>query len=162
MSAPKVCIVGSLRFYTKMIIISGALSRRGILVLLPKPGRFRSPANPGRYTSYYGLVSTEEKVKEDTERVEEHLQKIKDSDLVLLVNPGGYFGFHTLGEIYVAHEHRKPIYALTPIPEEAPPVVAGWIERILSPEEFVALLEDRFMNKIAGGKRISRSARALS
>ncbi len=154
-----VCIIGSLRFYKKMLAISDLLTKYGITPLLPMPGKYRSPTNPGEYASFYHSISLEEKVRDDTDRVEEHLEKVKNCDIVYLVNPSGYFGDHTLGEIYVAHENGKPIYALEPINGDSPFVIAGWIKETLLPPQLLSLLICSAENTIAE-EGTSRTAKA--
>jgi hypothetical protein len=141
-----VCIIGSLRFFDRMRLISSLLVANGIAVFLPKPGKYRSTANPGEYASFYSRLPLEEKQKEDTRRVEAHLEKIRRTDVVYLVNPGGYVGDHTLGEIYEAHHDCKPIYALEPISRESVPAIASWVKEIVSPYELISLLAESCMS----------------
>lgn len=128
----RICLIGSLRFYRKMLDISNLLTNKGAIVYIPFPGKYRSLRNPGEYCDNYTQIQPAEKAKDDLERVEAHISRIRESDVVLLIDPEGYIGYHTLGEIYVAHENNKPIFAFEPVCESAPQVVNAWIRRTVS------------------------------
>jgi hypothetical protein len=115
-----------------------SLAKSDTVCLLPTPGKYRNPEKPGEYAEYYNSVPWSEKIKEDSERVEAHLMKIREADVIYLVNPGGYVGSHTVGEIYAAHERGKPIYALERICSSSPPTINTWVE-VLSPDNFFSL-----------------------
>jgi len=137
---PKVCIIGSLRFYRLMLDVSALLTEKEIPCFLPVPGRYRLPENPGKYVDFYRFVPLKEKIAEENKRVEAHLEKGRNTNIFYLVCPGGYVGTHTIGEIYCAHNDGKPIYASDFIRKEKHLSLVPWIEDVLSPEDFVALL----------------------
>jgi len=73
-------------------------------------------------------VGTPEKVashKEQHELIRNYYEKIKEYDVVLVVNPEakgipGYIGANTFLEMGFAHVLHKPIYTLNPLPKESP------------------------------------------
>ncbi|MGN8026735.1 hypothetical protein [Microbacterium sp. 22242] len=86
-----VCICGSIRFLHEMRAAQSELTFAGIIVL--------APAEAGE------AVSAEQKALLD----ELHLRKIDMADRVLVVNPGGYIGESTRGEIAYARAAGKPV-----------------------------------------------------
>jgi hypothetical protein len=135
-----VCIIGSLRHYDKMLKIAKIFIANGMKVSLPIPGKYRDAKNPGKYVSNYRFVPPEEKIKEEGIRVFSHFEKIRRSDIVYIVNPGGYVGFNTAVEICCAYENKKPIYALDVIRDARSLFLMNFVQKVLSPEELVSLV----------------------
>lgn len=135
----RVCIIGSLKFYKRMLDISSMLARNGTPFSIPMPGKYRDPKYPGKYISTYPSVPFAEKLKEEGRRVFAYLERVKRSDLIYLVNPGGYVGLNTAVEISCAFENKKPIYALDMIREAASLFLMKFINGLISPEELVDL-----------------------
>ena len=135
-----VCIIGSLKSYNKILDISKMLAKNGIPFCIPKPGKYRDPKNPGKYISTYPAVPFAEKLNEDGKRVLAYLERVRRSDLIYLVNPGGYVGLNTAVEISCAYENKKPIYALSMIREGPRLFLMEFINRVISPVDLVHLL----------------------
>lgn len=80
------------------------------------------PVLPPKMLSYDHQVSDVELAKIKSAYFINHLDKIKDSDAILVLNPrrksiDGYIGGNTLCEMAVAFGHRKKIFVLYPLPE---------------------------------------------
>ena len=86
-----VCICGSTRFRDEMRAANRELTFAGVIVVAP--GEADEP------------VTDEQKIALDAL----HLRKIDLADRVLVVNPGGYVGESTRGEIAYARAHGKPV-----------------------------------------------------
>ncbi len=100
-TAPKViCLCGSTRFTSEMMVVSWEFSKQGFIVLswnaLPD-GYFKDGMN--------GAES--EGVKEQIDEL--HKRKIDLSDDVFVLNIGGYIGESTRSEIDYAILHDKPV-----------------------------------------------------
>lgn len=107
-----ICICGSLSHFEKSLEIKKELEKKGFTVLWP-----------------YGM----ERLSMDIEHEKTpdvhgkaiiiHWEKIKESDVVLIVNEekysiDNYIGGNTLMEMGFAFVLEKPIYLLNPIPKE--------------------------------------------
>jgi hypothetical protein len=66
------------------------------------------------------------------------LEKIEETDVVYVVNPGGYIGRSVCVDIGYAYAKNKPIYVMHPI--EDPPVMK-LVNSVLSFEELIDLLK---------------------
>ena len=99
----KVCISGSLRFEENIKKVGEALAANGVECLLPTMGLAQETITPQ-------IVSN---------LVFEHFEKINAADIVLVVNPGGYFGNSVKTEIgYAKGAGKKVIFlAATGQPE---------------------------------------------
>lgn len=86
-----VCICGSVRFVVEMRAANRALTLAGAIVVLP--------GEVGE------VISEEQKTALDAL----HRHKIDLADRVLIVNPGGYIGDSTRGEIAYAEAAGKPV-----------------------------------------------------
>lgn len=87
-----VCICGSMRFAEEMTAANRDLTLAGVIVL--------APGEVGAAT-----ITPEQKAVLDAV----HRRKIDLADRVLVVNPGGYVGESTRGEIAYATESGKPV-----------------------------------------------------
>ncbi len=108
-----VCLCGSTRFYDEFRKANLALTLRGEIVLSIGCD-FRSDAD----------LQAVNELGEDAEATKAHLdelhkRKIDLADYVLVLNPGGYVGDSTRGEIGYAVAHGKPILSLQPLNELA-------------------------------------------
>lgn len=70
---------------------------------------------------------------------EKQLEALRDSDLVYVVNPGGYLGPSATLEVGYAHRAGTPVFT-----SEAPfePAVAAVISGVVTPGEALALAEN--------------------
>ena len=95
-----ICICGSTRFTSEMMIVSWEFSKQGHIVLswnvLPD-GYFEDGVNGAEA----------EGVKEQIDEL--HKRKIDLSDEVFVLNIGGYIGQSTRSEINYALGHSKPV-----------------------------------------------------
>jgi len=135
-----ICIVGSLRFYALMLDVHKVFENAGISCSVPTPGKFRNPKDPGEYINGYSRVPFREKVEEERKRVDDYLKRVRLSDTIYIVNPDGYVGLNTVGEIYCAHENKKLIYALEPFHEDHDLFLRGFVEDFLPPKDLVKVL----------------------
>ena len=135
-----VCVIGSLRFYDKMLEIAKLLADRGIPALIPTPGKYRKNGDPGHYINAYNRIPFEEKVSEEGRRVKAHLEKIRASDIVYIANPGGYVGFNTAVEICFAYANGKHVYAMEAIRERDNLFLMSFVDRILPIEDLTTLI----------------------
>ena len=99
-----VCICGSTRFRDEIIEANRQLTLAGIIVLAPAV--FQHSGDP---------------VTEDQKQIldELHLRKIDLADAVLVVDPGGYIGESTSGEIRYAQSSGKPVFRLSAVSSDA-------------------------------------------
>lgn len=89
-----VCICGSLRFSAQMRAANRDLTLAGAIVVAPaEPGEPAEAVTDEQRTALGAL----------------HLRKIDLADRVLVVNPGGYVGASTSGEIAYARAAGKPV-----------------------------------------------------
>ena len=100
-----VCICGSTRFVDEMSAANRDLTFAGVIVVAP--GVFL----PAEGQTADKLITDEQKSALDAL----HLRKIDLADRVLIVNPGGYIGESTSGEISYAHATGKPISFTDPV-----------------------------------------------
>lgn len=108
-----VCLCGSSRFHAEYIEWNYRLTMLGYMVL--SVGFF-----PHSQKEVHGQeVGCSEEQKIQLDRLHKH--KIKKSDVVFILNPSGYVGESTSGEIDYATSIERPIYYLEPrIRREAP------------------------------------------
>ena len=86
-----VCLCGSARFVNEMRTANRDLTFAGVIVVAPGESD--------------EVITDEQKIALDAL----HLRKIDLADRVLVVNPGGYVGESTRGEIAYARAHGKPV-----------------------------------------------------
>lgn len=97
----------------KIAEVGDLLEKRGIRVFLP------NMAEKNDYT----VLSDTEATKHKSRMISEHLDKIKQSDAVLVVNETlkgvpGYIGANTFLEMGFAYALGKKIYVFNPLPEQ--------------------------------------------
>lgn len=101
-----VCLCGSTRFKAEFEHIAEILTLQGYEVLMPT---FFSH----NYGELYKLLNDETKTSLD----ELSRQRIMNSSAVFVINPGGYIGASTKGEVAFAKRNEKPVYYLEELKE---------------------------------------------
>ncbi|MEU0940734.1 hypothetical protein [Embleya sp. NPDC005971] len=99
----KVVLCGSMRFEAEMQEANRAESVAGRIVLAPA-------CNLKEPHPLWATEADRERVKTALDRL--HLDKIRDADEVLVINPGGYVGESTRKEIEFAQSIGRPIRSL--------------------------------------------------
>lgn len=89
--AEVVCLCGSLRFAAELRAAAHELTAAGAVVLAP--------------SEVAGPLDAQQRAVLGRQ----HLRRIDRADRVLVVNPGGYVGESTRGEIAYARAHGKPV-----------------------------------------------------
>ena len=112
----KICICCSLSFTDEAKKITASLEQMGHEVLLPEGILLDLIHKPD-----YDPVAV--KADESIDPIRAHFGKILESDAVLICNFDkkqirNYIGANTFLEAGFAFYHRKPIYALNPIPDQ--------------------------------------------
>jgi len=110
----KICICGSLSFTNEMLALAEKLEQLGHELLLPD-GVINRRIEQADFDSV--------KTKAATDAVRKHIDKIRESDAILVCNYdkkgiAGYIGANTFIEIAVAHYYYKSIFALNPLPDQ--------------------------------------------
>lgn len=121
----KITICGSLKFEDKMIEIQKGLEKLGHTVFMPiflKNIDYWSKDNTSRV-----------KAKRSLNLIHEHMDKVKESDTILVVNMtkkdiNNYIGANTFMEMGFAHYLGKKIYLLNPLPDQ--PYIKDELEAI--------------------------------
>jgi len=108
-----IVICGSMSFESEMSEIGDALSRKGFQVHLPEK------AKPG---TIWSAADIDEVTQTKRQFIDEHLQKIRSADLVLIANFNkhgipGYIGASALMEAAFTYSLAKPLILLN-YPEE--------------------------------------------
>ena len=111
----KICVCCSLSFPEEAKKVSDELEKLGHEVILPTGILLDAIHKPG----FDPVLAKSDKGDND---VREHLDKIKDSDVVLVCNftkngVDNYIGANTFLEMGFAYYIRKPVYALNPLPD---------------------------------------------
>lgn len=110
----KICICSSLSFVEEVNEVARNLMKMGHEVLLPNGIINR-------------LVEKEDfdpvQTKIDTQSCHEHVDKIREADVILVCNFDkngiqNYIGANTFAEMFVAHYFEKPIFALNSLPDQ--------------------------------------------
>jgi len=112
----KIIICGSISAAAEIISVQKKLEERGYEVETPEGVKHLGMWGEDATTE----EKTDRKIKYDLIRL--YYEKIKTSDIVLVVNPekkgiAGYIGGNTFLEMGFAHILRKPIYCLYAIPD---------------------------------------------
>ncbi len=112
-----IIICGSISASDEMIKIQNQLEAKGFKVEIPA-GTKKYIANNFIHVS----ESERAKDKKDNDLIKGYYEKIKQYDLVLVVNVekngiAGYIGGNTFLEIGFAHVLGKPIYTINPLPK---------------------------------------------
>ena len=110
----KICICCSLSFTDEVLALAEELKALGHEPLLPN-------GMIDRVTEQEDFDPV--KTKAATDAVRKHIDKIRESDAILVCNYDkkgivNYIGANTFIEIAAAHYMRKLIYALNPLPEQ--------------------------------------------
>jgi hypothetical protein len=105
-----VAIGGSLRFFKQMNEVSEKLRVNDIEHLMANPS-LRDASDLRKLSEEFQRLTHEEKARVESRVVESFLQKIRQSDMLYIVNPvDGYVGLHAMGDMFVAYERKKPVY----------------------------------------------------
>lgn len=118
----KICISGSQKFAKDILEAKDKLSAMGFECLLPVIGLKPEDLTP-------------EKV---SQLVFNHFEKIKESDIVLVVNPGGYFGNSVKTEIGFAKGAGKKVVFLE---STGQPELDCLADRIIPISELAKIIE---------------------
>ncbi len=147
----KIVLCGSLAFAKEMDGIKEKLEKLGHAALMPdtaEDAKKKGIADIKKWLEQMRKFESEKFVKYMAEKIRAHLEKIKSSDAILVVNAdkGGvknYIGASTLMEIGFAFEHGKKIYLLNPLNESMsgseeimamkPAILNGRLEMIRTP-----------------------------
>lgn len=121
----KITLCGSIKFMDQMQAIQKELEEMGHVVLMPIKAKgvdYWSEDNRSRVEA-----------KKKFELISEHLDKIEESDAILIVNLTkgeieNYVGANTFLEMGFAHYRKKKIYLLNPLPVQ--PYIRDEIETI--------------------------------
>ena len=110
----KICICCSLTFTKEVFALADKLKELGYELLMPNGVVNRLIEQPD-----FDPV----KAKTTTNAVRNHIDKVRKADAILVCNYdkkgiSGYIGANTFIEIAAAHYHRKPIFALNPLPDQ--------------------------------------------
>ncbi|OGM76682.1 hypothetical protein A2210_01510 [Candidatus Woesebacteria bacterium RIFOXYA1_FULL_40_18] len=111
----KIAICGSIKFYDEMLKAKKQLEKLGHKVLMPVKAQG---------VDYWEKDNTKRvEAKKKFEFINEHLDKIENSDAILVVNVtkkeiGNYIGANTFLEMGFAYYRKKKIYALNPLPNQ--------------------------------------------
>ena len=89
-----ICLCGSMRFKSEIKVCEECFECSGFIVLTP----------------YMKHTAPLPQPTPDMQRI--HFEKIRRSDVVVIVDPTGYIGEHTKMEIIYATKLEKPIYYL--------------------------------------------------
>jgi len=110
-----ITICGSIKFFDDMVKIQKDLEARGHTVLMPVKADG---------VDYWAEDNTSRvQAKKTLELINEHFNKIEDSDAILVVNITkkdieNYVGANTFLEIGFAHYRDKKIFFLNPVPDQ--------------------------------------------
>ena len=110
-----ITICGSIKFFDEMLEVKNQLESVGHIALMPVK------ADGVDYWAEDGANRVEAKKK--FEFISEHLNKIDNSEAILVVNITkgdieNYVGANTFLEIGYAHHKKKKIYFLNPVPDQ--------------------------------------------
>lgn len=108
-----IALCGSMKHSERMVEIGRALEQGGMKVFLPNIGE----------SSDYSALSDAEATEHKSRMIRAHLEKITQSDAVLVVNEplkgiDGYIGANTFLEMGFAYALDKKIYVLNSLPEQ--------------------------------------------
>jgi nucleoside 2-deoxyribosyltransferase len=110
-----ITVCGSMDFSHDMTTLGKELERMGYTVMLP--------ADEDQGSNGHAKCTIEDFAAQKRHFVDEHLEKIKNSDAILIANfekrgITGYIGANTLVEIAFAYAFHKPIFVLHPLGEQ--------------------------------------------
>lgn len=109
-----IAICGSMKHSDRMVEIGHTLEQQGMKVFLPNIGE----------SSDYDSFTEEQATEHKARMIRAHLEKIQQSDTVLVVNEplkgvDGYIGANTFLEMGFAYALEKKIYVLNPLPAQS-------------------------------------------
>ena len=131
----KVVLIGSLRFYEKMLEIYEEFGRSDVHGLVPWP-YFRDPANPRLYDAFWETRAQDISERHNTET---HLIRISMADIAYVVNPGGYVGTNSAIDIGYACGKNLRVYAME---RPSDPGINFLIDSVKTPAEIAALARE--------------------
>jgi len=117
-----VCLCGSFKFYQEMNKVEEILVKNGIKCLKPIPFPHKDPRK--------SRTREEEEIG-----TKEHIENVKQADIIYVVNKDGYVGRSTSVEIGVAYGLGKEIYVMEQIKDSAVDIL---VDEVLSPEELIS------------------------
>ena len=120
-----VCLCGSFKFYQEMNKVEEILVRNDIKCIKPVPFPHEDPRK--------SRAREEEEIG-----TKEHIENVKQADIIYVVDKDGYVGRSTSVEIGVAYGLGKKIYAMERIKD---PAVDILVDEVLSPEELVSKIK---------------------
>ena len=108
-----IALCGSMKHSDRMVEVGRALERQGMKVYLPNIGE----------SSDYDLFTEKQATEHKARMIRAHREKIKQSDVVLVVNESlkgidGYIGANTFLEMGFAYALEKKIYIINPLPNQ--------------------------------------------
>lgn len=136
-SKGKVTISGSFRkFYQQITQAMIVFSDRQISVLSPAQSKIINPGD--EFVVFESDESNDVKTLED-----KHLQAIRNSDILYIVNPGGYVGKSAIFEMGYAVALGKPIFATEPIEDQT---LVAYVDGITEPNQLViTIMKDKLV-----------------
>lgn len=111
----KICICGSLTFTDEVMALAREIEEKGEHELLLPNSMVAGLIKDPRFDPVQSKI--------DTNAVNNHVDKVRECDVVLVCNYEkkeipGYIGANTFIEIAAAHYFGKPIFALYPLPDQ--------------------------------------------
>jgi nucleoside 2-deoxyribosyltransferase len=131
-----ISICGSMKHSDRMVEIGHTLEQLGMKVFLPNIGE----------NSDYSSLTEQEATEHKSRMIRDHLEKIKQSDAVLIVNEplksiDGYIGANTFLEMGFAYALEKKIYVLNPLPEQPNIVELSGLQPVILKGNFLSIFE---------------------
>jgi len=134
----KVCVIGSFRFYSAMLNIGRMLESAGVDCWIPQPSKYRDPDEPSKFLPLSQTDPREVVLKDAFECTVRCFRKIDESDIVYVLDKGGYMGKSTLLDMGYAYAKNKAIYALEPIDDLA---VMSLIKAVIPPARLIQIAQ---------------------
>jgi nucleoside 2-deoxyribosyltransferase len=101
------------------------LAKKGVRCIKPIPYPYKDPKT--------GRTRKEEEIG-----TKDHIENVKQANMIYVVDKDGYVGRSTSVEIGVAYGLGKKIYAMERIKDAAVDIL---VDEVLSPEELVSILK---------------------
>ncbi len=129
----KCCISGSFKkFYKEIVEAIDAFEAEGVTVLSPKKSRIVNPGEEFTFLESDGKATI-------FEIEEKHLNAIRNSDFLYVVNPRSYVGERVAQEIFYARALKKPIYSQETVKIE---IVKDFVTATIPPKELARHLKN--------------------
>lgn len=128
MNIQTITICGSMKLLERMKVVETNLKEMGFIVLMPNLTEKKD----------YSVMTKEEQAKHKNKMIVDHVEKIKKSDAILLVNEQlknieGYIGANSFLEMGIAFALDKKIFLLNNIPDQPNYVeMAGMFPTVLN------------------------------